>query len=315
MQVYDIGFATLFLSVWKVIDVVNDTQEFRYTFPDHAKQKEKAQAFSQKCKAGFNMVIGAIDGLLIWTLMPPLSVCRFLNVGQANFRCHRKDKFGFNMQAICDHNLKFYWVNVKWPGATSDYMAWVTSRLCNLLENNTTMKLLVAGITLVGDNAYVKRKYMAIPLRGNQTGWKVGYNFSVSQICITIERAFGVFVHRWAILRAPLTIPILKVPALVECLVRLHNFCIDCEELDIDSVGDKDFTHLHRTVELSNELYKVRDNVQQLDALDRPSELLNCSNHFIDSESYRYDRSIVGDTPMDVMLAIARDNDVRRTVY
>jgi uncharacterized protein YfcZ (UPF0381/DUF406 family) len=50
MQVYDIGFATLFLSVWKVIDVVNDTQEFRYTFPDHAKQKEIAQAFSQSAK-------------------------------------------------------------------------------------------------------------------------------------------------------------------------------------------------------------------------------------------------------------------------
>ena len=89
----------------------------------------------------------------------------------------------------------------------------------------------------------------------------------------------------------------------------MHNFCIDCEELDIYSVGDKDFTHLHRTVKQSNELYKVCYNVQQLDAL------LNCSNHFIDSESYRYDRSIVEDTPMDVMLAIARDNDVRRTVY
>ena len=156
---------------------------------------------------------------------------------------------------------------------------------------------------------------MAIPLRGNHTGWKDGYNFSISQIRITIERAFGVFVHRWAILHAPLTVPIMKVPALVECLVRLHNFCIDYEELDIVTVSDKDFTHLHRTVELSNELYQVRDNVQQLDALDRPSELLNCSNHFIDAESYRYDRSIVGDTPMDVMLAIARDNDVRRTVY
>jgi hypothetical protein len=102
------------------------------------------------------MVIGAIDSLLIWTLMPPLSVCWFLNVGQANFRCHRKDKFGFNMQAICDHNLKFYWVNVKWPGATSDCMAWMTSGLCNLPENTPTTKLLAAGMTLVGDNAYVK---------------------------------------------------------------------------------------------------------------------------------------------------------------
>jgi hypothetical protein len=136
------------------------------------------------------------------------------------------------MQAICNHNLKFHWVNVKWPGSASDYKAWVTSGLCNLIENNPAKKLLAEGMTLVGDNAYVKRKYMAISLRGHQTGWKDGYNFSVSQIRITIERAFGVFVHRWAILRAPLSIPILKAPALVECLVRLHYFCIDCEELD-----------------------------------------------------------------------------------
>jgi hypothetical protein len=86
--------------------------------------------------------------------------------------------------------------------------------------NNGVTKLLANGMTLVGDNVYVKKMYMAIPLRGQQSGWKDGYNFSISQIRITIERAFGVFVHRWSILRAPLTIPILKVPALVETLVR-----------------------------------------------------------------------------------------------
>ena len=90
MQVYDIGLAPLFLSVSKVIDNVNDTQEFRYKFPDHAKQKEIVQAFSQKCKAGFNMVIGAIDGLLIWTLMPPLSVCRFLMLDKPTFDANAK---------------------------------------------------------------------------------------------------------------------------------------------------------------------------------------------------------------------------------
>jgi hypothetical protein len=46
----------------------------------------------------------------------------------------------------------------------------MTSGHCNLPENTPTTKLLAAGMTLVGDNAYVKRKYMVIPLRGNQTG-------------------------------------------------------------------------------------------------------------------------------------------------
>jgi hypothetical protein len=318
MQIYDVSLTTVYLSVWGVIDVVNKTDLLAYHFPSHDEQRRISRAFSRKCKAGFDMVIGAIDGLLIWTLMPPLSMCRFLNIGQSNFRCHRKDKFGFNMQAICDHNLKFYWVEVWWPGATSDYMAWATSWLCHALENNGVTKLLANGMTLVGDNAYVKKMYMAIPLRGQQSGWKDGYNFSISQIRITIERAFGVFVHRWSILRAPLTIPILKVPALVETLVRLHNFCIDESEMNDESMQDEDFTNVYQTVMLSRRLNQSSNSsIVQLDFLDRPSDLLmNCSNHFADAESFRLERSIREvETPMDRMLAMAERNDVRRNLY
>jgi hypothetical protein len=78
-----------------------------------------------------------------------------MNCGQANFRCHLKDKYGLNLRAICDHNLKFWWVEMKWPVATSNYMARVTSSLNIELENNVGK--LIEGGTLVGNCAYVKK--------------------------------------------------------------------------------------------------------------------------------------------------------------
>ena len=101
-----------------------------------------------------------------------------------------------NMQAICDHKLRFTWIEIQWLGLTSDYLAWMTSNLCQDLELNLS-NMLLPGMTLVGDSACIKKKYMAVPLKGQQMGYKDAYNFYLSQLRIMIERAFGVLVHRW----------------------------------------------------------------------------------------------------------------------
>ena len=71
---------------------------------------------------------------------------------------------------------RFRWIDINWPGATSDYMAWVTSEFCNSLEEELGT-IFAKGMTLSGDNAYVKRLYMAIPLRGTRGGYEDAYNF------------------------------------------------------------------------------------------------------------------------------------------
>jgi hypothetical protein len=55
------------------------------------------------------------------------------------------------LQAIWDHNLKFTWIEMKWPVATSDFMAWVTSSLAIELDND--VEKLIKGGTLVRDCA------------------------------------------------------------------------------------------------------------------------------------------------------------------
>ena len=188
---------------------------------------------------------------------------------------------------------------MKWLGSTSDYMAWVTSSLCQKLEDNALTMILLKGMTIVGDNAYVKKLYMATPLKGQQSGHRDAYNFYCSQIRITIERAFGVLVHRWAILRSPLVIPVHKVSSLVLCLCRLHNFCIDCNEKKTERLQTCDAINLNRNVQLSNMLYHQDESSVTLEN-GRPTDLIGLGHHFWDAPLYR--RPTVEKCPMDDMI-------------
>lgn len=313
MQIHDVGHCSVYFSVWCVIDAINQTDELKYSFPTHDEQDEIAAGFKLKSGASFGNVIGAIDGIVIATLMPCLAVCRYLKCGQKSFRCHRKDKFGLNMQAICDHKLRFTWVEIKWPAATSDYLAWVTSSLCIMLEDSLQC-IIKPGYTLVGDNAYVKKPYMATPLKGIRGRYEDAYNFYLSQLRIKIECAFGALVHRWAILRAPLTVPLPKVAPMMESLVRLHNYCINEKEVSIASIQDVNYRNLNRNVRLSRQSGITESDIVEFDDAGRPTSLLNHGHHFLDAESYRVDRSL-GNTPMDDMILSVSSQGLRRPKY
>jgi hypothetical protein len=133
---------------------------------------------------------------------------------------------------------------MKWPTATSDNMAWVTSHLNIELEDNVNTKKFVNGLVLVGDCAYVKTWFMGTHLKSIQGGSKDAYNFYLLQLRITIERAFGVLVHWWAILHAPLLCPLPKVVPMIESLICLHNFCIDHNKMSIADVPKGNMNNL-----------------------------------------------------------------------
>ena len=70
---------------------------------------------------------------------------------------------------------------------------------------------------------------MCVPFPNTSSGPKDAYNYYQSQVRINIECAFGILTNRWRILKSPLNanIPINRVNALVSCLCKIHNFCID----------------------------------------------------------------------------------------
>jgi hypothetical protein len=66
------------------------------------------------------------------------------------------------------------------------------------------------------------------------------------QLRIRVECAFGMLVHRWAILRAPIPrgITIKRTVAMVSALAKLHNFCIDENEDDVPALSPRDLVNV-----------------------------------------------------------------------
>ena len=82
MQVHGVTLTSVYASVWGVVDAINSTSVLGYPFPSHERQSEIAKGFCRMSRAGFDKVIGALDGLVICTLRPSLSECRAVNCGQ-----------------------------------------------------------------------------------------------------------------------------------------------------------------------------------------------------------------------------------------
>lgn len=293
------GSVSVYSSVWGVVDCVNHCEDLQLKFPSHAEQQKISSGFKRKSGALFDCVIGCIDGMLIWITKPTKKECREEECGEKNFKCSRKDKFGMNLQDIYDHKLRFIWIDIQWPGATSDYMAWVISDLCHKLE---TTDMLLDGKCIVGDNAYVKKKYITVPLKGIVGEYDDAYNFYCSQLRITIERAFGVLVHRWAILRRAMNCPLKKVGPMVMCLCRLHNFCIDMNERDAPESAEQDaqfaLNYMDALKDCVDDCIGGDPSLVRIEG-GRPTSLLHGGSHFHNAPRNRLPATQI--CPMDKM--------------
>jgi hypothetical protein len=139
----------------------------------------------------------AMDGMLVWTMQPTKQDCLDVGIGECSFHCFRKDKFGLLLLVGCDQLCHFRWADITHPGIASDYTAWMTSTLGTKLRQ-PNQQIIAPGNTIVSDNAFVETGYMAIPIPGTSiTNAEDAYNFYLSQLRITIERAFGILVRPW----------------------------------------------------------------------------------------------------------------------
>ena len=284
MLTHGLSKSSVYKSIYGVVNVVNREKSLSFNhngaeFPTHDEQRAIASGFHAKSGADFDKIIMTIDGMLIWTIQPSKSECEFLKIGERVFHCYRKDKYGFLLMAGCDHETKFRWADIRHPAACSDYLAWVSSDVGRQLENDDS-DLILKDHTIVGDNAFVENHTMATPIPGlSISTLEDDYNFYLSQVRITIERAFGILVHRWGVLRRPLAISVLNVPAFVTCLMRLHNFCIDFDSRRIPSPIRDDEIAIQRMARRSK---KTRPKAVTLDKKGSPEDLVGSGHHFRD---------------------------------
>ena len=224
---HGVSVKEVYRSVWYVVNAVNrsSSSELKIEFPStHDEQNRLAKGFEEKSEANFHCCIAAIDGILIWTECPTKAECELAKCGPKKFFCGRKHKFGLNMMGTVDYEGRFVDVQISHPAATSDYLAFATSDLKSKLEQSG---FLAPGLVLFGDNAYGNSPYMVTPFKGKVTEDQDAFNFYHSQLRIQVECSFGQLVHRWGILRRPLSprFGIKRTCNLVLALCRLHNFC------------------------------------------------------------------------------------------
>ena len=131
----------------------------------------------------------------------------------------------YSIQAACDSQCRFVFMNCSSPGGTNDIAAYRRSTLPDKVEGLPLTRY------VVGDNAYTPTEHVLVPFSGSEKEEpeKDVYNYHLSQLRIRIEMCFGRLVSKWRILKAPLCVKVkmLLVGRIIYCCTRQHNFCIN----------------------------------------------------------------------------------------
>ena len=180
----------------------------------------------------FYSCVGAIDGWLCSTIQPIDGddvIANKRDYFSGHYQC-----FGLNVQAICDHRLRFIYFSVAAPGKTGDARAF---NKCVKLNKWVDKFLKGSPYFFVGDNAYVLCDELLITYSGrNMTEAQRTYNYFLSQMRIRIEMAFGRLTTKWRIFRAKLENSTKKNAMICRVAAILHNFVIN--ETTIDETVD-----------------------------------------------------------------------------
>jgi hypothetical protein len=222
-RLYGVSVTQLYVSVWATVDAINKNSHINIDFSDRDQLQQIESGFAAKSSRQlFRGCIGAIDGIQVKVSKPSI---RDGVLNPREFFC-RKGFYSINVQAVCDSDWRFLDIDIRWPGSTSDTMAWMTTDVYKAIQQ----KIIPDGFFFVGDAAYPCSKHMLTPVPGNV--WSIGrwadsYNFRQSPLRINVECAFGLFMKRWGIMWKPLECSFKRAPAVFKCCVLLHNFCID----------------------------------------------------------------------------------------
>lgn len=166
-------------------------------------------------KYGINYAIGAVDGCHIPITKPILHGYDYFN---------RKKFYSMVLQGICNGNLLFIDVDIRWPGGVHDARVFRTSDIFQVLPN-----LCEPNFFVLGDSAYPLSKWVLTPYKnyGQLTPVQLNYNKIHSKTRVKIEHAFGLLKGRFRRLRDCLDIK--EAKDIVEIVVAscvLHNMCI-----------------------------------------------------------------------------------------
>lgn len=147
--------------------------------------------------------------------------------------------------------MKFWDVNVGWPGKVHDARVLANSSLYRRGQNGTlfpgwteTFDGVDVPLVILGDAAYPLLPWLIKPFPEGRgvTPAQTQFNHRLSHARMTVERAFGRLKGRWRCLLKRCDAHISLVSHIIAACCVLHNFCeIHNEQwIDEDSADDED---------------------------------------------------------------------------
>ena len=125
--IFDVSTEEFYRSVWRVVDAIDNHEEFQVVFPIENEEKlsEIERVFRAKSSHGLiTGCVGAIDGCLIWQKNPGIAVHN-----PNRYYCARKEKFALLLMAIADADRRFLFYDISCTPSTHDSLAWDCTQL------------------------------------------------------------------------------------------------------------------------------------------------------------------------------------------
>lgn len=163
--------------------------------------------------ARFPHVIGAIDCTHVKIQSP--------GGDNAELYRNRKGFFSWNVQTVCDAQLRILDIVARWPGSTHDQTIFNNSRIKARFENRE-----MGDSLLLGDSGYGLTNYLITPLANPQTRIESLFNESQIRTRNVVERSYGVWKRRFPILSQGMRVSLERSKAIIVATAVLHNLAI-----------------------------------------------------------------------------------------
>ena len=209
--------------LWDTIRAIDDS--FFITLPadDPTKLSDITKGFAACSNNHLKHCVTAIDGWVMRTRKP-----RDDEVENVMAYRNRHDCWGIVIIAGCDSKTRFTMWSCKSAGSTNDSLAWDFSQFKKDLEAGK----LPIEYYVVGDEAFSNTLQFLVPWAGRGLpADKDSFNYHLSSMRQCIERAFAILTERWGIFWRPIRCAFDKWTLLARTCAKLHNFCLDHNEV------------------------------------------------------------------------------------
>ena len=217
-QIFHISIATVKLAFKDGVCAIVDAQTLNFGGAASLEQcKTRARGFQRRSNYPdiFTHCVSCVDGLAVRVSCPKDEVNQ-----RAYYSGHKKF-YSLNLQAACDSNCMFTHFSLNCPGSANDLLAYRKSQM------SVDFATLPKPYWIAGDNAYPDGDHLMTPFPAAfPSSPQDSFNFYLSQLRITIERAFGIMVTLFGILQSAIKTKIPFTVKIVQACMRVHNYRI-----------------------------------------------------------------------------------------